>query len=62
MKQKCPFSVRLTPAFKKSLLDDAKLTGVHRGVFFSTSGKALMEQINPTALYQYIFRTDKSNE
>ena len=58
IKQTKPFSAIIPQAFRQSLKDDAEKTGVHRGVFFDTSGKARVERINPNAQYNYVFRTD----
>lgn len=58
MKQKRPFQVVLSSKFKRGLIEDAKKFGAHYGVFFTTSGQARVERINPNAQYNYIFRTD----
>jgi hypothetical protein len=58
MKQTRRFQTIITNADKKGMRELAKSQGKHYGVFFDTSGKVRMEQINPTAQYDYLFRTD----
>lgn len=59
MKQHRPFQVVIGETTKATLRENAKRFGKPYGVFFSTSGKALVEQINPTAQYEYVWRTDR---
>lgn len=61
MRQTRPWAVIIDWRTRKALQRDAKRFGVHYGVFFSTSGKALIEQINPNAQYSYVWttKTDK---
>jgi hypothetical protein len=58
MKQTRPFTVTLTDAFKKELTRMAKESGYDYGIFFSTSGKAVLERIRPTRQYNYGYRTN----
>lgn len=57
MKQTKPFSVIIDNKTKKSLQLATDQDGIQRGIFFSTSGKALIEYVNPRALYTYLFKT-----
>ena len=59
MKQTRPFTVSIPDTFKAELAIYAEQQGKPYGVFFSTSGKALIEPVNPTAHYNYVFRTDR---
>ncbi len=52
------FSVRISTAYKQSLIKYAVRQGVHFGVFFDTSGRVHCERVNPRAQYPYLFRTD----
>ena len=54
-----PFQVVLTNKDKRNLRANAKWFGVPYGVFFTTSGACYYEAINPSAQYQYIWRTDQ---
>lgn len=60
LKQSRLFQVRLTPTLKATLLRNHQQFGHHYGVFFDTSGWARVERINPTAQYNYIWRTDEA--
>jgi hypothetical protein len=62
MKQTRLFQVKITEDDKAKLLADSKRFNCHYGIFFDTSGKVRTEQINPTAQYEYLWRTDKLDE
>lgn len=59
MKQKRPFQVTIANSTKVALRDFAAEKGVPYGIFFSTSGKALIEPVNRHAKHNYVFRTDQ---
>lgn len=59
LKQHRPFQVRIPESYKRGLMEDSKKFGCHYGIFFDTSGKVHTEKINPTAQYEYLFRTDR---
>lgn len=61
LRQNRPFSVVIPQEYKEHLMEEARLKGVHRGIYFDTSGIARVERINPNAEYTYLFRTDKNN-
>ena len=58
LKNPAPFVAIIPQSLKRNLRLDARATGQHFGIMFSTSGRAFIERISPTAQYQYIFRTD----
>lgn len=53
-----PFRARIPRPYTDSLRDHAAETGQHYGLFFTTSGDLWCERINPSAQYEYLFRTD----
>ena len=59
MKQRRLFQVTITRADKAAMQVLADRYARPYGVFFDTSGKAHMEPVNPTAQYDYIWRTDQ---
>ncbi len=59
LKQTAPFKVVIAKKFKDALRTDAERFGKHYGIFFDSSGMVRVEEINPNAQYEYLFRTDK---
>jgi uncharacterized membrane protein len=60
LKMNRPFQVTITAKDKANLRANAKWFGVPYGVFFTSSGAAYYEAINPSAQYGYVWRTDKT--
>jgi hypothetical protein len=54
-----PFRVVITEEDRLNLLRLAESKGVPYGVFFTSSGAAWFEPVNPNAQYHYIYRTDE---
>ncbi len=54
-----PFQITITPGLRRTLRANLKQSGKHWGVHFDTSGNAHAEPINPSAQYDYVWRTDK---
>jgi len=54
-----PFSWTRDPKYLDAIRTDAVREGKARGIFFDTSGNARIEVINPTAQYQYLWRSDQ---
>lgn len=62
MKQNRPFNVVITKQDKANCRANADRFGCPYGIFFSTSGKAIIEPVNPTAQYSYLWRTDQTEK
>jgi hypothetical protein len=59
IKQRRPFTAIIPDHYKRMLVAQAENKGCHYGIFFDTSGRVRTERINPTAQYNYLFRTDE---
>ncbi len=57
-----PFRAVIPAAYRHNLRQEAKRTGEHKGLFFTTSGALWVERINPSRQYEYLFRTDQDNK
>ena len=55
-----PFRITITELERSSLMQQAEYARVPYGLFFTSSGQAWYEQVNPNAQYHYIWRTDES--
>lgn len=56
--QRRPFAVVIPQDYKDRLIADAKASGKHWGIYFSTSGAAQVERLNPRAEYTYLWTTE----
>lgn len=54
-----PFRVVITEKDKAMMKGNALHFGKPYGVFFTSSGAAYYEEVNPNAQYHYVYRTDE---
>ncbi len=57
MKQTKPFVVQITESDKLNCQELAKINNTDYGIMFTSSGKAKIERVNPTARYSYLYKT-----
>jgi hypothetical protein len=57
-----PWSWTKDPVYLEHIRIASERSGVICGIFFDTSGNARVENINPNAQYQYLWRSDSPRE